>query len=76
MELGPSGRDDLWRELWRNYGITLDELTTLDKMQNTLQLVIGGRAKSLVRTAFARYLKEARIATKNSIEEIANRNDN
>lgn len=56
--------------MWRNYGITLDDLTTLEKMENALRLVIGDRAKLLTRRAFARYLKEARLPDKaNAIEE-------
>jgi hypothetical protein len=55
-EKGPSGRDTIWQDLWRNYGITLDNLTTLDKMENALRLVTGDHAKALVRAAYAKYL--------------------
>lgn len=72
VELGYSDRDTLWQDLWKNYGITLDDLTTLEKMQNTLQLVIGDRAKSLVKAAFARYIKEKRIMTRDSAETSSN----
>jgi hypothetical protein len=69
-ELGFSERDDIWLRLWRNYGITLDDLTTLEKMQNTMQLMVGGRAKLLTRAAFARYLREAKVSAKsNAVEE-------
>lgn len=68
-ELGISGRDNLWRDLWSSYGITLEDLTTLDKMQNTLQLAVGNRAPSIVRAAFSRYIKEARLASRDIIEE-------
>ena len=50
------GRDVIWHDLWKNYGITLDDLTTLDKMENALQLVIGKNAKGMVRAAFAKYM--------------------
>jgi hypothetical protein len=54
-EKGVSGRDIIWRDLWRDYGITLDALTTLDKMENALRLVAGDDAKALVKAAFAKY---------------------
>jgi hypothetical protein len=57
---GKSGRDSVWQALWKDYGITRDNLITLEKMENALALVIGGEAKSLVRMAFERYLQVKR----------------
>lgn len=63
-EMGQSGRDALWIELWKKYGITRDNLTTLEKMQNALHLIIGSRAKSLVKAAFENYFEKTKITTK------------
>lgn len=55
-EIGTSGRDAIWHDLWRDYGITLDDLTTMDKMRNALRLVVGNRAIALVKAAFTKYM--------------------
>ena len=57
-EMGFSERESIWLDLWRKYGIILEDLTTLEKMENALQLVVGDDAKTLVRAAFARYLAQ------------------
>lgn len=55
-EIGEGARVSLWQYLSRYYGITAQDIDTLEKTENILQPVVGNMAKPLANMAFSRYM--------------------
>jgi hypothetical protein len=54
--VGNEARVCVWKYLRECHGMTADDLNTVEKMQQALQLVFGSMAKPLASVAFAQYM--------------------